>query len=81
MKECLGERLRRLRVGYNRDDALYYFWAPQDLSKRKAHYRHHCGSRHHHTVFNGYPEHSSNPDDIYFHSHAAFKGYFERIDG
>lgn len=81
MKECLGERLRRLRVGYNRDKGLYYFWAPHDLSKRKAQYRHHSGSRHHHTVFKGYPEHSSSPDDIHFYRHAAFEGYFERIDG
>ncbi len=55
LKQCLRERLRLLRVGYNRNKGIYYFWAPRDLSERKVRYHHHAGRRPAHTVFRGYP--------------------------
>lgn len=79
--QCLRERLRLLRVGYNTDKSLYYFWAPRDLSKKKVRYRHHAGSHPAHTVFRGYPEHSDDPEKVHFYRHMAFEGFFKRIDG
>jgi hypothetical protein len=79
--QCLRQRLRLIRVGYNSKKKMYYFWSSHDLSKRKARYQHHGGSKPHQTVFEGYPEHSQNPDEVNFYRHRAFQGYFERIEG
>lgn len=80
-KQCLRERVRLLRVGYNRDKEIYYFWTPRNRSKKKMRYRHHAGSRPAHTVFRGYPEHSENPGEVYYYRHMGFEAFFKRING
>lgn len=79
--QCLRQRLRRIGVGYNGREKIYYFWSSRDLSEREARYQHHSGSKHHHTVFRGYPEHSQEPEEVDFYRHRGFRGSFRRIEG
>jgi len=80
LKECLRQRLRHIRVGYNSKKKIYYFWSGHDLSKRKARYQHHNGTKPHQTVFEGYPDHSKDEEKVNFYRHRAFQGYFKRIE-
>lgn len=78
MYQCLRQRFRKIRVGYDKDKNIYYFWSTRDNKSKKVDYVRHNGNESYRTVFKGYPDDS---DEKYFYRHMALYASFERING
>jgi hypothetical protein len=77
LNECLRASLRRSAVAYRRDQELYHFRPPKDLSDRRITFRS-LARKSTRVVFHGYPG-RQDPARIAYYRHSAFQGRFRRF--